>query len=147
MHKFFLILVFAANLFFYITPFGFSVYYLINGIALVKISIAIFGSVISIIGRLISVKAGHILRENSHGLVSDSLFTYSRNPISLGMHITIFGLIIIFYNWYLWFGLIFYLINIHFKIRVEENHLQKKYGALYTSYQTKTPRYIIRIKW
>lgn len=145
--KFFLMLVFFANLFFYLTPLGLSIYYLQNGFVMTVTSWTISGIVISIIGRIISIKAAHIMRMKSDGLVGNSLFKYSRNPISLGMHITIVGLMIIFDSWYLWFGFIFYLINIHFKIKVEECHLQKKYGALYESYQEKTPRYIINIGW
>jgi len=146
-HKFFILLVFTMNLMFYLTPLVLSVYYLVNGSIHPVMILAIFGIIISIIGRLISIKAAQKLRNNSIGLVCDSLFKYSRNPISLGMHITIIGLMIIFGKWYLWLGFIFYLINIDFKIRIEESHLMKRYGAYYNSYQKKTPRYLIKIGW
>ena len=143
--RFFLILVFGTNLMFYLAPLGLSIYFLVNGFDPGEISITILGIPVSIIGRLISIKAAHKLRNSNAGLVSNSLFKYSRNPISLGMHITIFGLMIIYNNWILWIGFIFYLINIHFKIKVEESHLKKNYGSLYSVYYSKTPRYLIKI--
>jgi len=146
-HKFFLLIVFIVNLFFYLTPLGLSIYYLQNGFEIPGTPLTILGIAMSITGRIISIKAAQVMRKKGDGLVGNSLFKYSRNPISLGLHITIIGLMIIFDKWYLWLGFIFYLINIHYKIKVEESHLQKKYGTLYDLYQAKTPRYLINTGW
>ncbi len=144
-YKFFLILVFVISLLFYITPLCLSFYYLFTGYTQTVIPKDILGIVISVIGRLITVIAANKLRNNSAGLVSDSLFKYSRNPISLGLHVTIAGLLIIFGNWYLWSFFIIYLLNIHYKIKIEENRLYQKYGSVYEFYRAKTPRYLIMI--
>lgn len=144
-HRVFLFLVFVLNLLFYLTPLGLSIIYLVDGTEIDITAIAIFGILLSIAGRIISIKGSKRLRNQAVGIACDSVFKYSRNPISLGLHFTIVGLMIIFGKWYLWFGFAFYLINIHLKIRVEESFLQKRYGTIYEKYKNTTPRYFIKI--
>ena len=141
--SFFLIVVFIVNLLFYLAPLGLSIFYLYEGIRIRIAPIVVSGISFSILGRLISIKAAQRLSNTKDGIVSDSVFKYSRNPISLGMHCTMAGLIIIFGKWYLWLGFVFYLINIHLKIRIEESFLQRKFGTYYEKYKSSTPRYLI----
>ncbi|MBX2840744.1 MAG: hypothetical protein KTR26_03175 [Flammeovirgaceae bacterium] len=138
-----LLLVFILNLLFYLTPFG---------IAVLKITEGYFpsiewwqtvGLILSISGRFISLLGSTSLRKSSNGnLKTSAIFKISRNPISLGMHFTILGLVIFFNFWYLWVGFIFYLLNIHFKILIEEKFLIEKFGSDYIKYLNKTPRYL-----
>lgn len=144
-YKILLVLVFAANLVFYLIPLALSIYYLFLGSIPANIQIAILGILISILGRVISLKSAIQLRESGSGIVCNSLFKYSRNPISLGLHVSIAGLLIIFGNWYLWLFFTIYLLNIHYKIKIEENELYKKYGLIYDTYKKNTPRYLIKI--
>ena len=144
-YRVFLYLVFILSLLFYLTPLGLSIINLVNGTEIDITIIAILGFLLSITGRIISIKASKRLRNQTEGIASNSLFKYSRNPISLGLHCTILGLMIIFGKWYLWLGLVFYLVNIHFKIKIEESFLQERYGTIYEKYKNSTPRYFFKI--
>ena len=144
-YKAFLIVVFVLNLIFYLTPLGLSIIYFVNGTEIHIIPIIILGLFLTITGRIITITAALRLRKNDKGIVSDSVYKYSLNPISLGMHFTIMGFIVIFGKWYLWLGFAFYLVNMHLKIKVEETFLQNRYGVNYTKYKNATPRYLIKI--
>jgi protein-S-isoprenylcysteine O-methyltransferase Ste14 len=141
--KILLILVFVSSLLFYLTPLGLSVYGIITGTMLTTISKGILGISISIFGRIISIAASIRLSQNESGIVCDSLFRYSRNPIILGLHLTITGMLIICGKWYLWLFFFMYLMNIHYKIKIEESRLYEKFGAAYRKYRADTPRYLI----
>lgn len=141
----FLILVFILSLIIYLTPLGLSIMSLFNGEGIAIAPMVILGLFLSLVGRITSIKAALKLRKNEKGIVVDSVFRHSRNPISLGMHFTLAGLVIIFGKWYLWLGFIFYLVNIHLKIKVEEQFLLGKFGQDYTIYKNKTPRYLFKI--
>jgi len=143
--KVFLFFVFILSLVFYLTPLALSIIYLTDGTDIEITFLTILGILLSITGRIISILASNRLRNQTEGIASDSLFKYSRNPISLGLHCTILGLMIIFGKWYLWLGLVFYLINIHFKIKIEESLLQERYGTIYEKYKNSTPRYFLKI--
>ena len=143
--KVFLFFVFILSLVFYLTPLALSIIYLTDGTEIEITFSTVIGIFLSIIGRIISTLASNRLRNQTEGIASDSLFKYSRNPISLGLHCTILGLMIVFGKWYLWLGLVFYLINIHFKIKIEESFLQERYGTIYEKYKNSTPRYFLKI--
>jgi len=138
-----LILVFVFSLLFYLTPLGLSVYGIITGNILTTISKGILGISISIFGRIISIAASIRLSQNESGIVCDSLFRYSRNPIILGLHLTIAGMLIISGKWYLWLFFFMYLMNIHYKIKIEESRLYEKFGPAYRKYKANTPRYVL----
>jgi protein-S-isoprenylcysteine O-methyltransferase Ste14 len=137
-----LILVFLLNFAFFIFPLIASVRNIIYNIE-PEYARSIFGLFVSALGRFISLKGTLTLRQYTcHKLVTQSIFKVSRNPISTGMHLTIFGLILVFNNWYLWIGFVLYFLNIHFKIKIEEKHLMDIYGPDYQLYKSKTNRYL-----
>ncbi|WP_242092708.1 methyltransferase family protein [Aestuariivivens sediminicola] len=105
--------------------------------------IVVTGVFIAILGRVISVKGTITLRKNyGKSLVESAIFKLSRNPITIGMHLTIFGLLLCFKFWLLWIIFPLYLWIFHGKIIMEETFLESKYGNEYLRYKEKTPRYL-----
>ncbi len=137
-------IVFVINLMIYLMPLILSIYYLMVDM-LVSISIfSIIGLVVSISGRILSLVGSRVLlNKASKTLITESIYSVSRNPITFGMHLTLFGLIICFGQWYLWGGVLFYLVNMHLKIKMEEKHLRIFFGQEYEEYENITPRYIL----
>jgi len=137
-------LVLLFSLIFYLFPLYFSIKQLILDERFLSPTLVVLvGLCLAILGRFISLKASQVLRKN-HGIsiISSSIFEHSRNPITLGMHLTIFGLIICYNSIFLYFGFIFYAVNLHGKIKIEENYLKEKFGEEYLKYIEKTPRYL-----
>ncbi|MFT6882455.1 MAG: protein-S-isoprenylcysteine O-methyltransferase Ste14 [Marinoscillum sp.] len=132
------------SLIFYLFPLYLSMNQFIIAEALLSpTSVVLLGLSLAVLGRFVSLKASQVLRNNHEvSMVSSSVFKWSRNPITLGMHITIFGLIICYNSFILYFGFILYAVNLHGKIKIEENYLADKFGKKYLRYMKKTPRYL-----
>ena len=107
-----------------------------NLLSIIGVSGAIFGRVITTLGAL-------TLKSSQSNLKTKSIFSFSRNPISLGMYVTFLGLILTCSEWWLLVAFIFYMINIDLKITLEERALVTKYGRPYIEYKSKTPRYLL----
>ncbi|WP_289053534.1 methyltransferase family protein [Carboxylicivirga marina] len=75
-------------------------------------------------------------------LITDGLYSISRNPIALSMLSTVLGLFLVLPN-ALSFAILFlvYLI-FSVRIRMEEEHLLKQHGQHYKEYQQKTRRWL-----
>lgn len=132
------------NLIFYSFPLYLTIKQLILGGGLLLNNIVVItGLVISILGRLISLKSSQVLRRyHDKYMVSDSIFRWSRNPITFGIHLTIFGLCLSYNLWFLWIGFIFFVYNLDIKIKIEEDYLLTKHNEKYLNYMKKTRRYI-----
>jgi len=103
----------------------------------------VLGLFISISGRIISLWGTWALRKNHNKkVVESSIFKRSRNPITTGMHFTVFGLLMCYNYWFLWIGFPIYFWIFHLKIKMEEGFLMKKFGSVYSKYMEKTPRYL-----
>jgi len=104
--------------------------------------------VILLLGRIISLYSVFIIRKNnrqqknSFALKTKAIFSISRNPILIGMYITYAGLLILFPYPLMFAGLAVYLINMHFRILIEESFLKWKFGEEYISYLAHTRSYI-----
>ncbi len=142
--KMVLFVVFVISLCFYVLPLVLSVLLLVNGETEETRSMYALGFavLIAFFGRYMSVKSSYLLSRNLREVFCGSFFKWSRNPISLGTYFTFLGFCLIHNHWYLWLGLIFYILNIHFKIRIEEKYLLAKYGSPYKTYLESTPRYL-----
>ncbi len=139
-----LALIFILNIIFYLSPLFLAVYHLLkNSSELTSKGQFVIGFTFAIVGRLTSLFGSHALRASTTLVCKKSVFRFTRNPISLGMHLTVFGTLIIFNLWYLWVAFLLYLLNIHYKIMIEEKELIEKYGAPYKAYCSLTPRYLI----
>ena len=78
--------------------------------------------------------------ENKTKLVTDGVFLISRNPIFLGMIISVLGLFLIVPNALTFFLTITTYIIIQIQIRLEEEFLQKQHAQDYVNYKLKTKR-------
>jgi protein-S-isoprenylcysteine O-methyltransferase Ste14 len=138
--KFGLYLIFITNLVFYCFPIYLSINQFNEGFSANIISIT--GIVIAMAGRFVTMSGAYLLHNKDDSLITSSLFYYTRNPISLGLHLTIFGVLLIVDFWPLWIFFALYLTNIHLKIKIEERHLLQLIGARYKQYMIQTPRYL-----
>ena len=80
--------------------------------------------------------------ENKTKLVTEGIFSISRNPIFLGMIISVLGLFFIVPNALTFFLTITTYIVIQIQIRLEEEFLQKQHAQDYVNYKLKTKRLI-----
>lgn len=78
--------------------------------------------------------------KNKTKLVTDGVFSISRNPIFLGMIISVLGLFFIVPNALTFFLTITTYIVIKIQIRLEEEFLQKQHAQEYVNYKLKTKR-------
>ena len=80
--------------------------------------------------------------KNKTDLVTGGVFKISRNPIFLGMIISVMGLFLILPNMITFFLLLATCIIIQIQIRLEEAFLEKQHGQIYLVYK-KTVRRLI----
>ncbi len=80
--------------------------------------------------------------KNKTKLVTYGVFSISRNPIFLGMIISVLGLFFIVPNALTFFLTITTYIIIQIQIRLEEDFLQKQHDQDYVNYKLKTKRLI-----
>lgn len=108
----------------------------------------LLGIALLIIGRWITISSAlDIRKDNSQKdsefeLKTDGIFKHSRNPIVLGLHVGVIGLIILIPNVLFIALTLVYMLHIHFKILLEEDFLKHMFGADYISYFSKTKRYL-----
>lgn len=80
--------------------------------------------------------------KNKTALVTNGLFSISRNPIFLGMTISTAGIFLILPNAITFFVTVTSYIIIQIQVRLEEEHLQKMHGNIYSEYKQKVKRFI-----
>jgi len=74
------------------------------------------------------------------GLVTKGIFSISRNPIFLGMIISVLGIFLIIPNALTFFLTLTTYFIIQIQIRLEEEFLAKEHGSTYQEYKQKTKR-------
>ncbi|MDF1696997.1 MAG: isoprenylcysteine carboxylmethyltransferase family protein [Saprospiraceae bacterium] len=79
---------------------------------------------------------------NKSELVTSGLFSYSRNPIFLGIMIANFGLFLIIPNAFTLLIVSLSTVSINTQIRLEEAFLEKSHGTAYINYRKKVRRWI-----
>lgn len=75
-------------------------------------------------------------------LVTEGVFSISRNPIFLGMLSTLLGLFLVIPNALTFMVLITGFISVQIQVRLEEEFLLKTHGEDYNNYCSKTKRWI-----
>jgi protein-S-isoprenylcysteine O-methyltransferase Ste14 len=75
-------------------------------------------------------------------LISNGLFSYSRNPIFFGMILSLLGLFLVTPNALTALFLILCYMLIQIQIRLEEEFLTKTHGQKYLDYKQKVRRFI-----
>lgn len=77
---------------------------------------------------------------NKTGLVTKGIFSLSRNPIFLGMIVSVLGVFFIIPNALTFFLTLTTYFIIQIQIRLEEEFLTKEHGSQYQEYKQKTKR-------
>ncbi len=75
-------------------------------------------------------------------LVTEGVFSVSRNPIFLGMLSTLLGLFLVIPNALTFMVLVTGFISVQIQVRLEEEFLLKTHGETYKNYCSKTKRWI-----
>ena len=115
----------------------------------VGIVIGLLGDVIFVISVLTmkdSWRAG-VSKTDKTELVTDGIYKISRNPAFLGFDLVYIGILMMFFNWILFFISVFAMIMLHLQIvNVEEDFLTLVFGKEYMEYKKKVNRYLGRKK-
>ncbi len=78
----------------------------------------------------------------TRAIVSDGIYRYSRNPMYLGLSLTVQGLGFVANSWWFLLILLFAVIAVtKLAIEPEEHYLEAKFGAEYLSYKARTRRW------
>ena len=81
-------------------------------------------------------------REKKTELVSKGVFRFSRNPIFLGMIITLLGLFLTFPNAFTLVVLILGFVLIQIQVRLEEEFLTNEHGTEYENFRRQVRRWL-----
>jgi protein-S-isoprenylcysteine O-methyltransferase Ste14 len=121
-------------------PFGSWRFY--PGAALIVLGIAI-----AVSGRLAFARAGTTINpvniDSATVLVRRGVFSYTRNPMYLGMAAVLIGLALVFGKLWLFLGPVCFALYIHyFQILPEERAMAAKFGRAYEEYRLLVRRWI-----
>lgn len=83
-----------------------------------------------------------INEENKTELVTNGIFSFSRNPIFLGIMIANIGLFLVLPNAFTMLIIALSTVSINTQIRLEEEFLKEEFGNQYTEYLSKVNRWI-----
>ena len=83
-------------------------------------------------------------KSDSSELKTTGIYAISRNPIYLGLHIITIGFSLIIPTWITFLCIIIFIINFHYRIKLEEKELDEIFGKAYVEYKRKVFRYIGR---
>lgn len=136
-----LIYTFFPNIYSFLIPVFWLEYPFIRFIGMILMLLSLGWTVIAQIQMGNSWRIG-IDEEKQTALVQTGLFRYSRNPIFLGMIVTIFGFFLTIPNA---FTLVISLIGfvlIQIQVRLEEEFLSKTHGVKYKDFQEQVRRWL-----
>ena len=106
------------------------------------------GTVLALLGRYLGLRAAwsihqkQQMKETHSDLKTKDVFSFSRNPILLGMYVTFIGLWVLVPSWEMGLGFILFVINMHFRVLLEEEFLSWRFGADYEQFLGATRRYL-----
>lgn len=80
--------------------------------------------------------------QNKTDLKTQGIFGLSRNPIFLGMILSVLGLFLITPNAVTFFSALTTYFIIQIQVRLEEDFLAKEHGSLYVNYRKSVKRFI-----
>lgn len=99
-------------------------------------------------GRALTIFSNLLIRKHnrqyagSFELKTTGVFGKSRNPLLLGMYIFYAGLWLLYPTGLFALGLLIYLVNMHFRVLLEEDFLLHHFGTPFQKYMRNTGRYI-----
>jgi protein-S-isoprenylcysteine O-methyltransferase Ste14 len=108
----------------------------------------IVGMLLIICGRIFTVYATLVIRQEnrqtkeSFQLKTDGVFGFSRNPLLVGMYVMYVGMLVVFPQILFALGLFVYVLNMHFRILLEEDFLLFQFGKPFHEYQQHVRRYL-----
>lgn len=80
--------------------------------------------------------------QNATALVNTGLFRFSRNPIFLGMGVTLLGFFFVLPNALSLLTLVLGLVLMQIQVRLEEEHLLRLHGEAYAAYCRRVRRWL-----
>ena len=117
----------------------------ITGVVITALGVVAF--VLSVLQMKDNWRAG-VAKEDKTSLVTNGIYSISRNPAFLGFGLMYIGILFAFFNVYLCFATAFALVFFHLQIvNVEEDFLVEAFGNEYIAYRKKVCRYIGRKFW
>lgn len=117
----------------------------ITGVIVVSLGVVIFA--ISVTEMKDNWRAG-VQREDRTNLVTSGIYSISRNPAFLGFDLMYIGILLAFFNWFLWFATVLAVCLFHLQIvNVEEDFLLETFGQEYLDYKRKVCRYLGNKFW
>lgn len=99
------------------------------------------GFLIAFFGRGLTLWSA-LQMQSPHGLKQESIYAYTRNPINIGLFLTLMGLCLIMFNNWLWIGWLVFVAHMHYRVLEEEELLTSLFGEDYLQYKSRTPRYL-----
>lgn len=116
-----------------------------TGVVIEFFGVVIF--IISVMEMKDNWRAG-VQKENKTELVTEGVYSISRNPAFLGFDLMYVGILVAFFNWYLLFATTLAVCLFHLQIVcVEEEFLVETFGQEYCKYKRKVCRYLGRKFW
>lgn len=82
-------------------------------------------------------------------MVTNGIYSISRNPAFVGFYLNYVGILLTFFNWTLFAFTIFSIILLHLQVLKEEEYLPMVFGNDYVIYRNQVGRYVgrKRTKW
>lgn len=113
----------------------------IAGLIIATVGVMIFG--LSVYTMRDSWRAG-IPESDRTKMVSEGIYSISRNPAFSGFDLTYIGILLMFFNIPLLVFTCFAIFTLHLQILQEEKYLEKVFGIEYREYRRKVFRYLGR---
>ena len=114
--------------------------------------VRLIGVIIALLGVLAFLLAILHMRSNwragidetqETNIVTNGIYKHSRNPAFVGFDLLYIGTALALSNMALLASVLIAITLLHIQILEEEKYLKKAFGAEYTEYKKKTPRYIL----
>lgn len=134
--------VFAEVLALFLNVSGLPTWCRVAGVLLGIAGMAIF--ILSVVTMKDSWRAG-VPEGGKTELVTNGIYSWSRNPAFLGFDLLYLGLLLMFFHWALLLVTAFAVLMLHLQIvNVEEDFLAQTFGGEYVNYRKKVCRYFGR---
>lgn len=106
--------------------------------------VAFAGVALGLLGSAICLTATISLWRRRGRLNTGGLFSFSRNPMLMGLYVMWAGWIPLFRSWLLGALFVAYALHMHYRIVLEERSLEQRFGTSYQSYREHVARYMGR---